>query len=301
MVCERGLSPERGGGLGAWRKEQFRRSPKLCSECTQFSLTNLYNQITIRSNMEFAVLRFEKVKTTRVLKARVMHNHREGKIPRHVDRTRTERNEVEGNAIVGLQRLTEGVRMRKNGVLAVEAVVSFSPSKTKEINLLNWKEENLKWFINRFGEDNILESVLHLDEKTPHMHVIFAPRVKGKFNCRAILGGKAKLRELQDSYASAMEPFGLERGRSRKGRGRTHIPTVEYRALQSDRLNDRKTMVSDVQAFLGEDTFVKFLRFIKDKKRRVKKVEELKEIVVEGRPDVVKPKRRIDGEPGMGM
>lgn len=251
--------------------------------------------------MGFAVLRFEKVKTTRVLKARVMHNHREGKIPSHIDRTRTERNEVTGNALVGLQRLTEGVRMRKNGVLAVEAVVSFSPSKTKEINLKKWKEENLNWFIDRFGEDNVLEVALHLDEKTPHMHVIFAPRVKGKFNCREILGGKAKLRELQDSYASAMQPFGLERGRSRKGRGRTHIPPVEYRALQSDRLDDRKKMVSDVQEFFGEESFYKFLKFVKDRHKRVKKVADLKKIVVEGQSEVTKAKRRIDDGPGMVM
>jgi hypothetical protein len=239
--------------------------------------------------MGFAVLRFEKVKTTRVLKARVMHNHREGKIPAHIDQTRTERNEVEGNALVGLQRLTEGVRMRKNGVLAVEAVVSFSPSKTKEIDLEKWKEENIGWFVKTFGEDNILETALHLDEKTPHMHVIFAPRVNGKFNCREILGGRVKLRKLQDSYAIAMEGFGLERGRPRKGR--RHIPAVEYREMQKGRLDDRKRMASVVSRFMGEETYRKFLRFVRDENKRVKEVADLEKAMIEGKPNIVKGRR----------
>ncbi len=250
--------------------------------------------------MGFAVLRFEKVKTTRVLKARVMHNHREGKIPAHIDRARTERNEVEGDALVGLQRLTEGVKMRKNGVLAVEAVVSFSPSKTKEINLQKWKEENIGWFVKTFGEDNILETALHLDEKTPHMHVIFAPRVNGKFNCREILGGKVKLRRLQDSYAIAMQEFGLERGRPRKGR--RHIPAVEYREMQKGRMDDRKRMGSLVSRFMGEETYRRFLKFVRDDNKRVKELASLEKAMIEGNPTIVKSRKpKRDGSMDIGI
>ena len=36
---------------------------------------------------------------------------------------------------------------------------------------------------------------------------------KGKLNCRALLGGsRYRLSELQDDFAAAMKPLGLERG-----------------------------------------------------------------------------------------
>lgn len=239
-------------------------------------------------DMGFAVLRFEKVKTERVLRARGMHNHREGRIPAHVDRSRTSRNEVEGNALSGFRRLSEGVKMRKNGVLAVEAVVSFSPEKVKDINVARWKQENLKWFAEKFGKENILETALHLDEKTPHLHIIFAPRVKGKWNCREILGGKLKLRKLQDEYALAMEPFGLERGRRRKGR--THIPAIEYRSMQEGRRRDRRQISNDLASYLGQEGYRKFLVFLKEKQKRDKEVKKLEKHLLEEKPVVVSPK-----------
>jgi len=250
--------------------------------------------------MGFAVLRFEKVKTTRVLNKRVMHNRREGMIPKHIDQTRSHSNEVEGNALAEFHRMTEGVKMRKNGVLAVEAVVSFSHSMIGAIDIAKWKQTNLAWFRERFGEDNILETSLHLDEKTPHMHILFAPRIRGKWNCREILGGKKKLAKLQDYYAEVMKPFGLQRGRKRKGR--RHVPPAEYREIQEGRIQDRKQISSELKSYLGQEGYHKFLLFIKDKRKRNKEVKDLEKKVLEGKPETVqtkKAKKVYPSEPSM--
>lgn len=59
-----------------------------------------------------------------------------------------------------------------------------------------------------------VKAVLHLDERTPHIHAHTVPiDPKGRLNCKHYLDGRAKLRELHDRYAEYMAPLGLERGR----------------------------------------------------------------------------------------
>jgi hypothetical protein len=43
-----------------------------------------------------------------------------------------------------------------------------------------WCRDNLDYFRKEFGEKNIVSAVLHLDEKTPHIHIALVPIVTGK-------------------------------------------------------------------------------------------------------------------------
>jgi hypothetical protein len=40
-----------------------------------------------------------------------------------------------------------------------------------------WCKDNLDYFRKGFGEKNIVSAVLHLDEKTPHIHIALVPVV----------------------------------------------------------------------------------------------------------------------------
>lgn len=100
---------------------------------------------------------------------------------------------------------------RKNAVLAIELLQTYSPDS--KISLDEWVEENNNWNKKTFGEKNVISSVLHLDETTPHIVTYVVPEKDGKLNCRGILGGSAKLSQLQTSYATTVEKFGLERGK----------------------------------------------------------------------------------------
>ena len=91
-------------------------------------------------------------------------------------------------------------------------------------------DANLKWLRDTFGEDNLVSCVLHMDEKTPHLHATVVPIVTGERVRRKREGEKkyetksgprlsaddvmrrTKLHEYQNSYAAAMKPFGLQRG-----------------------------------------------------------------------------------------
>ena len=94
----------------------------------------------------------------------------------------------------------------------------------------SWIDANLKWLRDTFGEDNLVSCVLHMDEKTPHLHATVVPIVTGERVRRKREGEKkyetksgprlsaddvmrrTKLHEYQNSYAAAMKPFGLQRG-----------------------------------------------------------------------------------------
>lgn len=96
--------------------------------------------------------------------------------------------------------------------------------------LNSWIDANLKWLRETFGEENLVSCVLHMDEKTPHLHATVVPIVTGERIRRKREGEKkyetksgprlsaddvmrrTKLHEYQNSYAAAMKPFGLQRG-----------------------------------------------------------------------------------------
>lgn len=112
--------------------------------------------------------------------------------------------------------------IRKNAVLAVEAIISASPEYFRPDDPARagyWQEDRLKawrdavepWIKEKFP--HAISVVLHLDESTPHYQVIdVALDEKGKLNCRAKFGGKEKLIAWQNDAARAVSALGIERG-----------------------------------------------------------------------------------------
>lgn len=104
-------------------------------------------------------------------------------------------------------------RKRKDAVIAYELVLTYSHNKVGEIDEKKWEEENLKWLKEKFGDENIISAMVHMDETTPHIHAIVTPITKDNRLCaKDFTGGKAKMIQLQDSYAGAMSQFSLDRG-----------------------------------------------------------------------------------------
>ena len=74
----------------------------------------------------------------------------------------------------------------------------------------------------------IISAVVHMDEKTPHMHLVFCPINKeGKLSAKSILGNQKSLSEWQTRYYEFMHERWneLERGQSAQITKRKHIPT----------------------------------------------------------------------------
>ena len=80
----------------------------------------------------------------------------------------------------------------------------------------------------KIGRGNIFSAVVHMDEKTPHLHLCFTPITEdGRLSAKEILGNRAQLSQWQDEFHAHMSrtfPV-LKRGESALVTKRKHIPT----------------------------------------------------------------------------
>ena len=83
------------------------------------------------------------------------------------------------------------------------------------------------FLIGRVGRENIVSAVVHMDEKTPHLHLTFVPLTKDNRLCaRRLSANRANLTKWQDDFHAYMvEKYpDLGRGESASRTGRKHIP-----------------------------------------------------------------------------
>lgn len=92
------------------------------------------------------------------------------------------------------------------------------------------------------GEQYIMSAKVHMDEETPHMHLIFLPVVHtqdkkenniDKLACSEFWKEKDSYRRLQDTFYQYMTShnFKLERGVPKEETGREHIDIKEYKEI----------------------------------------------------------------------
>lgn len=112
------------------------------------------------------------------------------------------------------------------------------------------------------GEQYIMSAKVHMDEKTPHMHLIFLPVVhtkdkKGndidKLACSEFWKAKDSYRQLQNAFYDYMisNNFELKRGLSKEETGREHIDLKEYKEITNfdktkEKLQNIKLELPDV-------------------------------------------------------
>ena len=102
--------------------------------------------------------------------------------------------------------------LRKDAVRGLEFLLTMSHDMADKVNIDDWTAANVKWLQQTFGKENVESAMLHLDEATPHIHAFVLPILDKRFCAKLILGSPSKLRQMQNGYAKAMEPFGLDRG-----------------------------------------------------------------------------------------
>ena len=81
---------------------------------------------------------------------------------------------------------TAGLRRKvsKNQTKAIRVMLTGTHEQMIEIandgKLGSWIDVNLKWLRETFGDDNLVSCLLHMDEKTPHLHATVVPIVTGE-------------------------------------------------------------------------------------------------------------------------
>ena len=112
------------------------------------------------------------------------------------------------------EKLLKVPKYRKDAVKTINLVLSASPEFFEDKNKLKqWEQLTQKWAEDTFGKQNIIYSVIHYDEKTPHFHICLVPIKDGKLNASYWLDGPAKLHKLHDSLNQCLKPLGLNRGK----------------------------------------------------------------------------------------
>ncbi|MCI6398746.1 MULTISPECIES: MobV family relaxase [Oscillospiraceae] len=123
-----------------------------------------------------------------------------------------------------------GCRTRSDSVRVVEALVTASPEffkGKKRSEVKSYFTEALDFIQKHQSKDTIISAVVHMDEKTPHMHLCFVPLTEDKrLSAKEIVGNKKKLTWWQDEFWKHMVKKypDLERGERASETGRTHIP-----------------------------------------------------------------------------
>ena len=131
------------------------------------------------------------------------------------------------------KRLNElGLHPRKDAVVMNSFVVgsdkTFFDGLPKMLQY-SFFSDCAKFFEERYGEENVISAVVHLDETTPHMHLNLIPITPDGRLCSKDLFDKPKLQQLQtDFYEAVGKKYGLQRGK--EGSQAKHLSTAEYKA-----------------------------------------------------------------------
>jgi hypothetical protein len=211
--------------------------------------------------MSYTVLHLEKAKGN----DSAMSAHIERTIhPKNADASRSHLNkeliiypEGVNNRTSAIQYRLDNAHLKRkigtNQVRAIRVLLSGTHETIKEIEkkkqLENWCNDNLNWLKETFGEENLVSAVLHMDEKTPHIHATIVPIVTGERRkvknkpemaiekykkknpnsnrlCADDVMARNQLKLYQNTYAMAMAKYGLKRGI--EGSEAKHISTAEY-------------------------------------------------------------------------
>ena len=150
-----------------------------------------------------------------------------------------------------------GCRTRSDSVRVVEALVTASPEffkGKKKSEVKTYFQEALGFIQEHQDPKTIISAVVHMDEKTPHMHLCFVPlTADGRLSAKEIVGNKKKLTQWQDRFWEHMVKKypDLERGESASETGRDHIPPRVFKEMT--RLTKQKAkleeLLSDINPF----------------------------------------------------
>ena len=151
---------------------------------------------------------------------------------------------------------TAGCRVRKDSVKFVDTLVTVSPefAKAHEAEMPEYFRRAFDFLKERVGEENIISAVVHMDEKTPHMHLCFVPLTRDKrLSAKEILGNKKSMIRWQDDFYACMAERWpeLERGTPAVETKRRHLTPQWYKKVTAmdAKLEQLETTLNNINVF----------------------------------------------------
>ena len=108
-----------------------------------------------------------------------------------------------------------------------------------------------RFFAERYGKENIISAVVHVDETNPHLHLNMMPVLDGRLCCKQLFD-KIGLKELQTDFHEAVgKRWGLQRGK--EGSKAKHKSTADYKAnIIKQAQQQAEQIKQEAQDFLTE-------------------------------------------------
>ena len=155
-------------------------------------------------------------------------------------------------------------KVRKDAVLMCSFVVGSDREFFKSISEQEkFFADCTRFFADRYGEENIISAVVHMDETTPHLHLNLIPIADGRLCAKQLFDRKA-LQTLQTDFHSVVgKKWNLQRGK--EGSTAKHLDTMSYKVkkmkdeavaavLQASEAERRKEAAEQSQAHAEQAT-----------------------------------------------
>ena len=256
--------------------------------------------------MSYSIVRNEKL-TRNEAKGRYVHNERKtrGHTNKDIDPERThlnyyfKKNELSYIKKFDKLRKEKDLRghIKSNSIILCEMLFTSDKEFFDNIGEQETKryfEESYKFVCNykKLGEENIISAVVHLDEGTPHMHLVFVPVVHtkdkegndiDKICARDFWKGRDSYRTLQNNFYDYIisKGFNLERGLPIEETGAKHEKIEDLKKITN--FENTKKVLDNIKLELPEIPDINDIKIIKLNREKVEN-------------EIIKPKDKLINE-----
>lgn len=197
--------------------------------------------------MSYCVARMEKMKSDNLVG---IGNHNQRRFSNHsnkdIDVSKSHLNYDILNKVKSYKTDIEGYinanksskrAVRKDAVLVCEWIItsdsdffeSMSPADTRE-----YFQTAIDFFAERYGSKNLMYAQVHLDERTPHMHLGIVPFDKDNKLTAKTMFDREALQDIQNELPRYMNERGFKVERGRAGSEAKHLTVQEYKDVQKE-------------------------------------------------------------------
>ena len=242
--------------------------------------------------MSYAIVRNEKL-TRDEAKGRYIHNERKtrGHTNKDIIQEKThlnyylKKNEMSYIKEFDKMRKENNLQgfIKSNSIIMCEMIFTSDKEffdKIREEETKRYFQESYKFVCNykNLGEQNIISAVVHLDEGTPHMHLLYIPVVNmkdkegkkiDKICCRDFWRARDSYRQLQNSFFEDItsKGFSLERGLPIEETGAKHEKIEDLKKITN--FEKTKKVLNNIKLELPETPDINDIKIIKLNKEKV--------------------------------
>lgn len=242
--------------------------------------------------MSYAIIRNDKL--TRVdAQGSYIHNDRrsKGHSNKDIDPTRTHLNfYCKKNELTYIKEFDKMKKeydlkgtIRSNSIIMCEMMITSDNAFFNKIDLEETKryfKESYKFVCNykNLGEKYIVSAAVHLDETTPHMHLVYIPVIHtkdkegneiDKICCRDFWKGRDSYKQLQNAFHKYItsKGFDLERGLPVEETGAKHEKIEDLKKLTN--FENTKKVLDNIKLELPETPNINDIKLIKLNREKV--------------------------------